>query len=279
MNGNGPNLHAHGCATFTPRRAAQVPFLSHLSTMKNTFQPLAQRATLAMSFALFGMAHWAAAQVTTAVDCDLMGLVVNVGSQENYLNVYHPGGYLTSPSSENTMDWLFTDSEGNVIHEETLVNENFVSFNHSVPLTDTIFVSVLLTNDSAVLNGNPVACWIEDYLVWVETEVIPGTFMGAWTLGGSVGQDVSETTGMTALDPAALELYPQPASDRLTLAGLPASGQLVIRNLAGQTVHLQQVTSPQLVLDLAALQPGMYVVQILNRAGEPLQARRMFVAR
>ncbi len=247
--------------------------------MKITFHPLAQRASLVMSFAFFGMVHWAAAQVTTSVDCVLMGLVVNVGSQENDISLYHPGGYLTSPPSENTMEWLFTDSEGNVIYEETLVNENFVSFNHSVPLMDTIFVSVLLTNDSAVLNGNPVACWIEDYLVWVETEVIPGTFVGAWTLGGSVGQDVSETTGMTALAPAALELYPQPASDRLTLAGLPASGQLVIRDLAGQTVHLQQVTSPQVVLDLAALQPGMYVVQILNRAGEPLHARRMVVAR
>ena len=279
MNGIAPNVHANGCALFTPRRAAQLPFHPHLATMKITCHPLAQRASLLMSFAFFGMVHWAAAQVTTSVDCVLMGLVVNVGSQENDISLYHPGGYLTSPPSENTMDWLFTDSEGNVIHEETLVNENFVSFNHSVPLTDTIFVSVLLTNDSAVLNGNPVACWIEDYLVWVEMEVIPGTFVGAWTLGGSVGQDVSETTGMTALDPAALELYPQPASDRLTLAGLPASGQLVFRDLAGQTVHLQQVTSPQLVLDLAALQPGMYVVQILNRAGAPLHARRMVVVR
>ena len=241
-------------------------------------RPSAATLFLLMGIALGGMTLGTHAQVT-AVDCDQMGLVVNVGSQETALSIYHPGGYLTHPQTENVMDWFFSDGAGNVLHEETLINENFISFNHSVPLTDTIFVSVLLTNDSAVLNGNPVACWIEDYLVWVETEVIPGTFVGAWTLGGSVGQDVSETTGMTALDPAALELYPQPASDRLTLAGLPASGQLVIRNLAGQTVHLQQVTSPQLVLDLAALQPGMYVVQILNRAGAPLQARRMVVAR
>ena len=247
---------------------------TYLAGMMNSclIRPSAATLFLLMGIALGGMTLGTHAQVT-AVDCDQMGLVVNVGSQETALSIYHPGGYLTHPQTENVMDWFFSDGAGNVLHEETLINENTVSFNHSVPLTDTIFVSVLLTNDSAVLNGNPVACWIEDYLVWVETEVIPGTFVGAWTLGGSVGQDVSETTGMTALDPAALELYPQPASDRLTLAGLPASGQLVIRNLAGQTVHLQQVTSPQLVLDLAALQPGMYVVQILNRAGAPLQNR------
>lgn len=232
-----------------------------------------------MSFALFGMAHWAAAQVTTAVDCDLMGLVVNVGSQENYLNVYHPGGYLTSPSSENTMEWLFTDSEGNVIHEETLVNENFVSFNHGVPLTDTIFVSVLLTNDSAVLNGNPVACWIEDYLVWEETEVIPGTLMGAWTLGGSVGQDVSESTGVEAISTTAVRLYPQPASDRLTVEGIPSAGSFVIRNLAGQIVRDQPVNSPTEELHVGDLETGMYVLQRYNRNGELQETHRFLVER
>lgn len=134
------------------------------------------------------------AQVTS-VDCNLMGLVVNVGSQPTMLSLYHPGGYLTWPGNENVMDWLFTDSEGNVVHDTTLVDENHVSFGHSVPITDTIFVSVLLTNDSAVLNGNSVVCLIEDYVTWVEEEIIPGTFMGSWTLGGSTGIDMGGLDG------------------------------------------------------------------------------------
>lgn len=132
-------------------------------------------------------------QVTTAVDCDLMGLVVNVGSQPNIISLYHPGGYLTWPPSENVMEWEFTDGDGDIIHEEVLVDNSFITFEFDIPLTDTMFVSVLLTNDSALLNGNPVACLIEDYLTWeISTWPNSGEEYGTWTLGGSVGVDVSE---------------------------------------------------------------------------------------
>ena len=127
------------------------------------------------------------AQVITSVGCDSMALVVNVGSQETALSLYHPGGYLTWPSSENVMEWLFTDEEGNVVHEETIVAYHFVSFEHNVPLTDTLFVSVLLTNDSSMYNGSPVACLIEDYLTWED---------GSWTLGGAVGTYAGEPSNI-----------------------------------------------------------------------------------
>ena len=159
-------------------------------TMKVYFLTL---ATL-LSFSLITKA-----QVITAVDCDQMGLVVNVGSNPNSINMYHPGGYLTWPPSDNVMAWEFTNSGGGMLHEVTSVNNNFVSFSFDIPLTDTINVSVLLTNESAAMNGNTVACLIEDYLFWEETEIIPGTFLGSWTLGGSVGVDVNETS--TCFDP------------------------------------------------------------------------------
>jgi hypothetical protein len=144
---------------------------------------------------MLGTAGQVQSQITS-VGCDSMALVVNVGSQETALNLYHPGGYLTWPPSENVMDWLFTDEEGNVVHEETLVDNNFVSFDHNVPITDTLFVSVLLTNDSSIYyDGNPVACLIEDYLTWEETE-IAGSFFGNWTLGGAVGTYAGEPSSI-----------------------------------------------------------------------------------
>ena len=155
-------------------------------------------------FPLFTLAfvfnfHSTHAQVTS-VGCDSMALVVNVGSQEAALSLYHPGGYLTWPPSENVMEWLFTDEEDNVVHEETLIDENFVSFGHDVPITDTLFVSVLLTNDSCIYyDGNPVACLIEDYLTWEETEIIPGTFTGSWTLGGALGTYAGEPSNIGEL--------------------------------------------------------------------------------
>ena len=138
-----------------------------------------------------GLTQWSRAQTTT-VDCDMMNLIVNVGSNPTSINIYHPGGYLTWPHSGNVMEWEFADAQGNVLHEETLVNDNFVSFGFDMPITDTMSVHVLLSNDSAFHNGNPVACLVEDYLFWEVTETIPGTFTSSWTLGGSVGVDVSE---------------------------------------------------------------------------------------
>lgn len=153
---------------------------------------------LLLTFALLlmlGTAGQLQAQITS-VGCDSMALVVNVGSQETALNLYHPGGYLTWPNTENVMEWLFTDEEGNVVHEETLVDNNFVSFGHNVPITDTLFVSVLLTNDSSIYyDGNPVTCLIEDYLTWEETE-IAGSFFGNWTLGGAVGTYAGEPSSI-----------------------------------------------------------------------------------
>ena len=145
--------------------------------------------------AIFGFGPVSRAQVITTVDCDLIGLVCNVCSQTNMVNLYHPGGYLIWPHSENVMEWEFTDSEGNLLHEETLVDDNFVSFDFDIPLTDTMFVSVLHTNDSAWHNGSQYswACLIEDYLVWeVDTWPNSGEEYGTWTLGGNVGLDVSE---------------------------------------------------------------------------------------
>ena len=135
----------------------------------------------------------AGAQVTTSVDCDLHGLVCNVCSQPDVISIYHPGPYLTWPPATNVLEWEFTDSQGNVLHEATLVDESTVAFSFDLPLTDTLFVSVLHTNDSVFHNGSPHpwACLVEDYLVWEETEIIPGTFQGSWTLGGSSGVDVS----------------------------------------------------------------------------------------
>ena len=99
----------------------------------------------------------------TAVPCDQMEPGGERGSNPNSISIYHPGGYLTWPGESNVMAWAFTDGAGNVIHEEVLVDNNFVSFGFDIPLTDTLFVSVLLTNEDAMLDGEPVACLIEDF--------------------------------------------------------------------------------------------------------------------
>ena len=40
-------------------------------------------------------------QVVTCVPCDMLGMSVNVGSQETAISIYHSGQSMTSPDSEN----------------------------------------------------------------------------------------------------------------------------------------------------------------------------------
>ena len=47
------------------------------------------------------------AQVITCVPCEQLGMVINVGSQETSISIYHSGQYMTHPQSENIFIWEF----------------------------------------------------------------------------------------------------------------------------------------------------------------------------
>ena len=38
--------------------------------------------------------------VITAVPCDMLGMVMNVGSQETSISIYHSGQYMTHPQNQ-----------------------------------------------------------------------------------------------------------------------------------------------------------------------------------
>ena len=126
---------------------------------------------------IFGLNQLVQAQVITCVPCDQLGMVVNVGSQENAISIYHSGQYMTHPQSENIFLWEFTNQQGNMVHQDTLVDESTLTFGHTWSLTDTINVSVHFVNDSANLdawyinqglspNGNSINCLFEDQIYW-----------------------------------------------------------------------------------------------------------------
>ena len=100
-----------------------------------------------------GLAPITKAQVITCVPCDQISMVVNVGSDTTSLNVYHAGQYLTHPQEHNIFTWEFTDNQGNIISQDTLIDEAFYSFSHNFPITDTMNVTVYLRNDSANLDS------------------------------------------------------------------------------------------------------------------------------
>ena len=79
---------------------------------------------LPMLAIVFGLTQITIAQVITAVPCDQLGMVINVGSQETAISIYHSGQYMTHPRSQNVFTWEFTDQQGNVLHQDTLEDTN-----------------------------------------------------------------------------------------------------------------------------------------------------------
>ena len=164
-----------------------------------------KKSLLVLSFALV-LSQITKAQVITAVPCDMLGMSVNVGSQETSISIYHSGGYMTHPRPENIFTWEFSDQQGNILHQDTIVDDSFCNFNHNWSLTDTINVSVHFVNDSANLDawyinqglspsGNSINCLFEDQIYW---ETGANTPWGSWTFvynnsGLTVGIDEIET--------------------------------------------------------------------------------------
>ena len=148
------------------------------------------------------------AQVITAVPCDMLGMSVNVGSQETYISIYHSGGYLTHPRPENIFTWEFSDQQGTILHQDTIVDDSFCNFSHNWSLSDTINVKVTLVNDSANLNNwyiseglspnsNSINCLFEDQLFWHIDTFPSGTPYGFWTfVHDNTGVDLNTPTGI-----------------------------------------------------------------------------------
>jgi len=149
-------------------------------------------------------------QVVTCVPCDMLGMSVNVGSQETSISIYHSGQYMTSPDSENVFMWEFTDQQGNILHQDTIVDQQTIAFGHNWSLTDTINVTVHFVNDSANLdnwyisqglptNGNSINCLFEDQIYW---ETGAPTPWGSWTfIHNNPGVDLNTIVGIDNIFP------------------------------------------------------------------------------
>jgi hypothetical protein len=201
-------------------------------------------------------------QTTQAqVGCDMMNLIVNV-SDTNMVDIYHPGHYLTWPPEENVIVWEITDLQGNIIAEDTLVDESRYQFNHNIPITDTMNVTAVLTNDSA-----GIACLIEDQLYWKVTEVIPGVFTGRWEfLHGNVGVDVTNTTSIDDIEPATASVYPNPSNDIVNVSS--DKGQLLkieLYSMTGRLLFKKDLNSKTYALYIGDYPSGAYLLRVFNQ--------------
>ena len=156
----------------------------------------------------FALIQTTKAQVITCVPCNQLGMVMNVGSQETSISIYHSGQYMTHPREYNVFVWEFSDQQGNLLHQDTLVDASTISFGHSWPLNDTVDVTVALVNDSANLDnwyinqglpltGESLNCLFEDQLFWYIDTFPSGTLYGSWTfIHNNPGVDQNSQTAI-----------------------------------------------------------------------------------
>ncbi|MDG1395700.1 MAG: hypothetical protein P8P86_03965 [Flavobacteriales bacterium] len=147
-----------------------------------------------LSIISLGLSNAIKAQVVSSVPCDWMNLTVNI-SDTNFVDIHHPGHYLTHPQAHNVIHWEITDTQGTIIAQESVVDYQRINFEPNISLTDTLNVSAHLVNDSAIYEGNPVSCLIEDQLYWQED--LSSLDNGRWTfVHENVGVDQNVVLGI-----------------------------------------------------------------------------------
>jgi len=224
---------------------------------------------------VLGLTQITKAQVITAVPCDMLGMVMNVASQQTSISIYHSGPYMTHPQSENILMWEFTDQQGNILHQDTLIDASTIAFGHSWSLTDTINVTVHFVNDSAnldawymnqglPLNGNSINCLFEDQIYWSTGASSP---WGSWTfIHNSVGVDVTNINESIIVE-SDFKIFPNPASNQLNIDGLNEEYDLKILNIQGQLFHKLNNISGYQNIDVSFLPSGLYFLNINYYSG------------
>ncbi|WP_375378214.1 T9SS type A sorting domain-containing protein [Hymenobacter cellulosilyticus] len=93
----------------------------------------------------------------------------------------------------------------------------------------------------------------------------PSTFLA--TLGTAV-------LATKALQPSALSLYPNPATNQVTLPGLAVGTRVQLLDAVGRTVHATTVDT-NASISLRDVAPGWYVVRATNGQGGQYTGRLM----
>ena len=182
----------------------------------------------------------------TDIPCEQKTWVVNVGSIEDHIDIYHSGHYLTSPREENVITWTVTDNQGTIITQETLIDEAHFDFYHDIPTTDTMNISALLINEVA-----GVACFVEDVLFWDTNnrwEFLNGNVP---ILGANDSQLINFKITSTLIDHY-IEI--RTAEDL----------NLIVYDKRGISVKNRKITTETVRLPMDDVPSGIYFVQLSN---------------
>ncbi|MCU0319180.1 MAG: T9SS type A sorting domain-containing protein [Flavobacteriales bacterium] len=197
--------------------------------------------------------------------CQFVDVSVS-SSDTSYVQLYHPGFFLLPSGNANVCEWEVTTASGEIVFETTTSGAAFeqgsVLFDHTVPITDSMFVNLLISNPVSGLT-----CLITNTLYWEETEVLPSIFIGNWNVIGfnpGVATAVDEA-GISAERDFAL--FPSPAMDHLRIDAPRSVYALTIWSATGALVHSEANFMTSQPIDVSLLQPGIYFVGLQDERG------------
>ena len=98
-----------------------------------------------------------------------------------------------------------------------------------------------------------------------------------WTQSCSLVDPFNVVNGIQGSLSETIHLYPQPATDQLTIDGLPGPGTISLFSVDGRLVVRQQTSGPTERMTVGALSAGPYVIQLIS-AGQ-LYRRRIVIER
>lgn len=208
----------------------------------------------------------------TRAQCSAMDISVSF-SDTTQIQLYQPGFFLLDSGYANVCDWTVTTFDGTVVHQATtsglFPDQSFTIFTHSVPITDSMLVSLVITNP--VTNA---VCTLIDTLFWEETEILPGSFIGNWAI---LSTDGGIATGVP--DPGSIDapfvIYPVPSADHLFIAGMPAGSSLSFCTLDGAIVAAYTSVANGARVELSGLASGVYIARSTDERGRMLGAQRI----
>lgn len=212
--------------------------------------------------------------------CEFVGVSVSA-SDSGSVNLYHPGFFYfgTTSSSggyETVCHWTIYDMEGTILHEAETSgdweNQSFMFFEHSVPVTDSMRVEIVLTSPLEDFN-----CCVSDTLIWEETQSPLGnSAWGDWsteTDGYTVGVECATSAIEVEFEVETIQLYPQPAGAFVRINGLNGQESVRLFDALGREWPISPALNPGGRLDVQHLPSGLYFLSMLSKEGAAVTKR------
>ena len=155
----------------------------------------------------------------------------------------------------------------------------------------TLFYMAVRYNGLNLVNGNPVDTTVgqmgdlASLLTWNQTdpaddfEMHRNNYIYTWQynrnpfidyplladyiFGSHFGEPWSFALQQNTFDSQVVKVYPNPATDRITIQGITQTAQISIWDVAGKEVYTNSIQNDQ-AIDFSGFQSGIYIVKILS---------------